>query len=155
MTAWQITGYEPGTTLMIATRNPYYWKVDPEGNQLPYIDEVYFHLVEDTTGVNLMGIAGNLSMQRVPSTGPVPGLHGKRRRGNYHMMLWPQAMASAATYGQHELYEDNIAPLPDLRFRLATSIAVDRTRSTTSPSGQACRARDRRPNRLILTELEN
>ncbi len=63
MTAWKITQYEPGTTLMVAERNPYYWAVDPEGNQLPYIDKIYFHFVEDTAGVNAMGIAGDLSMQ--------------------------------------------------------------------------------------------
>jgi len=30
MTAWKITKYEPGTTLMIAERNPYYWRIDKE-----------------------------------------------------------------------------------------------------------------------------
>jgi peptide/nickel transport system substrate-binding protein len=35
MTSWKITKYAPGDTEMVAERNPYYWKVDPEGNQLP------------------------------------------------------------------------------------------------------------------------
>ncbi len=129
MTAWQITSYEPGTTLMIATRNPYYWKVDPEGNQLPYIDEVYFHLVEDTTGVNLMGIAGNLSMQaRAIDLAQYPVYMENAEAGNYHMLLWPQAMASAATLWFNMSYpEDNYRTLfQDLRFRQATSIAIDR-----------------------------
>ena len=33
-----------------AVRNPYYFKVDPEGNQLPYIDEIVYDLVEDVGG---------------------------------------------------------------------------------------------------------
>ena len=37
--AWQAkTGAD--AAIFIAERNPYYWKVDPEGNQLPYIDRV-------------------------------------------------------------------------------------------------------------------
>ncbi len=129
MTAWQITSYEPGTSLMIATRNPYYWKVDPEGNQLPYIDEVYFHLVEDTAGVNLMGIAGDLSMQaRAIDLAQYPVYMENAEAGNYHMLLWPQAMASAATLWFNMSYpEDNYRTLfQDLRFRQATSIALDR-----------------------------
>ena len=40
MTPWKITELEEGGDHMIATRNPFYWKVDPEGNQLPYIDKI-------------------------------------------------------------------------------------------------------------------
>jgi peptide/nickel transport system substrate-binding protein len=29
------------------TRNPYYWKVDPEGNQLPYIDGITWERIDD------------------------------------------------------------------------------------------------------------
>lgn len=31
---------EKGSEIQIYERNPYYWKVDPEGNQLPYIDQI-------------------------------------------------------------------------------------------------------------------
>jgi ABC-type transport system substrate-binding protein len=30
-----------------ARRNPYYWKVDPQGSQLPYIDRVVYEVVDD------------------------------------------------------------------------------------------------------------
>ena len=32
----------------MAERNPYYWKVDTEGNQLPYIDRLVFNIVGHT-----------------------------------------------------------------------------------------------------------
>jgi peptide/nickel transport system substrate-binding protein len=32
----------------VLTRNPYYWKVDTEGNQLPYIDSIDTVLIEDS-----------------------------------------------------------------------------------------------------------
>ncbi|MGO8183226.1 hypothetical protein, partial [Rhizobium leguminosarum] len=31
--------YAGGATRVVMTRNPYFWQVDTEGNQLPYIDE--------------------------------------------------------------------------------------------------------------------
>ena len=39
LTAWQTVEYVPGQR-MVAERNPYYWKVDPDGKQLPYIDKI-------------------------------------------------------------------------------------------------------------------
>jgi peptide/nickel transport system substrate-binding protein len=41
--AWVVTGYRPDD-IVILRRNPYYWKVDEAGNQLPYLDEVTYRL---------------------------------------------------------------------------------------------------------------
>ena len=41
--AWVVTGYRPDD-IVILRRNPYYWKVDEAGNQLPYLDEVIYKL---------------------------------------------------------------------------------------------------------------
>lgn len=129
MTAWKISQYEPGTTLMVAERNPYYWAVDPEGHQLPYIDKVYYHFVEDTAGVNAMGIAGDLSMQaRAIDLAQYPVYQQNAEANNYHMLLWPQAQASAATLWFNQSYADeNYRNLfQDIRFRRAMSHAIDR-----------------------------
>lgn len=129
MTAWKITQYEPGATLMVAERNPYYWRVDAEGNQLPYIDSVYFHLVNDVAGVNAMGIAGDLSMQaRAIDLAQYPIYQDNAENGNYHMLLWPQAQASSATLWFNQSFpEDRYRELfQDLRFRRAMSHAIDR-----------------------------
>jgi peptide/nickel transport system substrate-binding protein len=45
--AWEIAEPYGDTTRVVARRNPYYWKVDTEGNQLPYIDEVVFDVLQD------------------------------------------------------------------------------------------------------------
>jgi peptide/nickel transport system substrate-binding protein len=129
MTAWRISEYEEGTTLMVAERNPYYWRVDAEGNQLPYIDRVYFHFVENSDGVNAMGIAGDLSMQaRAISLTQYPVYQENAEAGNYHMLLWPQATASNATLWFNQSYSDEQyrALFTDLRFRRAMSHAIDR-----------------------------
>lgn len=129
MTAWKITQYEPGATLMIAERNPYYWRVDIEGNQLPYIDSVYFHLVADPAGVNAMGIAGDLSKQsRAIDLAQYPIYQANAEAGNYHMLLWPQAQASSVTLWFNQSIEDARYRelFQDLRFRRAMSHAIDR-----------------------------
>ena len=42
--AWVIERMEPGEPpRFVMERNPYYWKVDPAGQQLPYRDRVVFH----------------------------------------------------------------------------------------------------------------
>ena len=63
MYAWKVSQWDPGGTEMVAERNPYYWKVDPAGKQLPYIDRIHFALVESNEALNLLGIAGDLDMQ--------------------------------------------------------------------------------------------
>ena len=56
--------------LMVLSRNPYYWKVDEEGNQLPYLDEVRFE--KGSTGVgrtlNTLAGSGDHSNLENPST---------------------------------------------------------------------------------------
>ncbi|HEX2619199.1 MAG TPA: ABC transporter substrate-binding protein, partial [Phototrophicaceae bacterium] len=129
MTAWKITQYEAGTTLVVADRNPYYWRVDPDGNQLPYIDSVYLHFVDDTAGVNAMGVAGQLSMQaRAIDLAQYPVYQQNAEAGNYHMLLWPQAQASAASLWFNQSYADEKyrTLFQDLRFRKAMSHAIDR-----------------------------
>ncbi len=54
---WMPVQYEPGTRLVLE-RNPYYYAVDPEGNQLPYIDKVDMTIVEDLEVAKLRVIAG-------------------------------------------------------------------------------------------------
>jgi len=129
MTAWKISQYEEGATLMVAERNPYYWRVDGEGNQLPYIDEVYFHLVEGVEGVNAMGIAGDLSMQaRAISLTQYPVYQENAEAGSYHMLLWPQATASNATLWFNQSYGDEQYRelFQNVSFRRAMSQAIDR-----------------------------
>ena len=43
MGAWVPVEYRPDD-IIVMRRNPYYWKVDEEGNQLPYLDELHYKL---------------------------------------------------------------------------------------------------------------
>lgn len=60
---WVMT-VDPATTNTITyTRNPYYWAVDQNGQQLPYIDEAVISIVESTDLVNMKVIAGEVDVQ--------------------------------------------------------------------------------------------
>ena len=43
MGAWVPVAYRPDD-IIVLRRNPYYWKVDEKGNQLPYLDEMHYKL---------------------------------------------------------------------------------------------------------------
>lgn len=61
--AWDITtAYGGETTRVVAERNPYYWKVDTEGNQLPYIDTLIYDLVSDPEVLLLKVLNGEIDM---------------------------------------------------------------------------------------------
>jgi len=61
-----ILGSNPQMTM---TRNPYYWKVDTEGNQLPYVDEIIGITYQDSEARTLAMISGDLDYIKDPAGG--------------------------------------------------------------------------------------
>jgi peptide/nickel transport system substrate-binding protein len=62
--AWVLTGrYIEGATQLVAERNPYYWKIDPNGSQLPYIDRLFFHVAKSREDLVALALKGELDMQ--------------------------------------------------------------------------------------------
>jgi len=129
MYAWKVAQWEPGATEMVAERNPYYWKVDPAGNQLPYIDRIHYTLVEDNEAVNLLAIAGKLDMQHRRIDFAKYTLYQENATaGGYHLLLWSMAQASNVTLFPNQSYADPKYRelLQNLKFRQALSLAIDR-----------------------------
>ncbi|MCD7059880.1 ABC transporter substrate-binding protein [Pelagibacterium sp. HS1C4-1] len=61
MNAWVVTEPWTGTaSRVVFERNPYYWKVDTEGNQLPYIDRLEMRVSESTEEITLMALNGEI-----------------------------------------------------------------------------------------------
>lgn len=80
------TGYGSGDASRAnAERNPYYWKVDTEGNQLPYIDTRTFDILSDPQVLVTKTLAGEIDFQdrslATPANRPV--LFEGRERGGY------------------------------------------------------------------------
>ncbi len=64
MDPWVVTEpYTGGSTRVILERNPYFWQVDTEGNQLPYIDRINNSIAQDVESLVLEVVAGKIDMQ--------------------------------------------------------------------------------------------
>lgn len=116
--------------LFTLERNPYYWAVDPEGNQLPYIDRITMRLTQSLEVLNLRAIRGDIDMQhRHIQLAKVPVLKGNAKRGNYRVLFWRSQSGSACGISINQTYEEDPEIARWLRnkdFRVALSHGVDR-----------------------------
>ncbi|GAA1175493.1 ABC transporter substrate-binding protein [Nesterenkonia xinjiangensis] len=58
--AWVITNQLNEGNVVVAERNPYYWKVDSDGAQLPFIDRLEFEVVQEEEVMLLKAVNGEL-----------------------------------------------------------------------------------------------
>lgn len=67
-------------------RNPYYFKTDPEGSQLPYLDKVTLELISDPQVLLTRTLQGDIDMHARHINEPVnkPVLAQNREKGDYH-----------------------------------------------------------------------
>lgn len=49
----------------ILERNPYYWKVDPDHKQLPYLDRLVFNVVDNKDVIKMKALAGEIDFQHL------------------------------------------------------------------------------------------
>ncbi|MFS2083104.1 hypothetical protein ACCD01_31815, partial [Telluria sp. Tellsp99] len=76
-------------------RNPYYWKVDTNGQQLPYIDEVIFDVLEDPEVLLLRAANGEIDLhaRHITNNTNKPVLAENRESGGYEFFdLIPASM---------------------------------------------------------------
>lgn len=57
---WHLTNAYGSTERVVAERNPYFWKVDEAGNQLPYFDRITYDQVEDVETILLKTFNGEI-----------------------------------------------------------------------------------------------
>ncbi|MGH3487242.1 MAG: ABC transporter substrate-binding protein, partial [Actinopolymorphaceae bacterium] len=128
--AWKSVEPLAGNLRLVAERNPYYWKEDPQGSQLPYIDKVVIHVVADPEVAVLQTTEGRYSL--VPDEFAVvrdkPVIAASRKKGGYHFIDVPQSNMNAATFVFNLAHKD-----PNLRkvlqnkdFRIGLSYALNR-----------------------------
>lgn len=128
---WMLTtSYAEGVSMVAAERNPYYWKVDTEGNQLPYIDEVTFRVADSVDVMVLQGLNGEIDMQsrHIGVVANKPVFYDGQADGDYHLFDLKSSWGNSLC-----LYPNHSHPDPVMRelihnkdFRIGLSHSIDR-----------------------------
>jgi alpha-galactoside transport system substrate-binding protein len=135
MGPWVITEYKTDE-LMIMRRNPYYWKVDEDGNQLPYMDEIQYRKGPSGIGRDLCTIAGDCDHMNLenPSTFVEAMTKAQAPDAKYSVSWGPELLGYGVIFNyslgvgiQQQDRDTAVRTLfRDLRFRQALSYATDR-----------------------------
>jgi len=110
-------------------RNPYYFMVDTEGNQLPYIDREIVYLVGSKEVYNMKVIAGDLDYAALElSLENYPLYKKNEEKGGYETRLWQGTKAAEYMVAFNLTHKDPVLRkiFNDIRFRQAMSLAIDR-----------------------------
>ena len=111
-------------------RNPYFWAVDTEGNQLPYIDRITMTLAENAEVANLRAIAGEYDLQeRHMHLAKLPIFLENAAKGNYSVHLDPGSNGADVPLHFGTSYEGDPEIMKWVRnanFRRALSLGIDR-----------------------------
>ena len=124
---WRITTRPPANRF-IAVRNPYYFKVDASGQQLPYIDRVAMSPAAAGLIAAKAG-AGEADLQaRGLSFANFTFLKENEERSGYQTFLWRTAKGSHFALYPNLNCNDPVwrALFRDVRFRRAMSLGIDR-----------------------------
>lgn len=126
LSAWQRVESAPGVIAL--ERNPYYFKVDIEGNQLPYIDRIESHEVSDMETTVMRVITGEVDYLREAAGLPHMPLYREHMdEAGFTPHLFRRILSPTTLFLNHT-YDDPIwqEVVSDLRFRQALSLALDR-----------------------------
>jgi peptide/nickel transport system substrate-binding protein len=126
MTAWKPERVLPDDPIRMS-RNPYFWEVDDQGNQLPYIDSVEHSLYENAEVFKLWIAQGKIDcQQRNVDIAAYTFFKENESKGDYRVLQWRSA--STETYFPNQNTPDPVlAELfakPD--FREALNVSINR-----------------------------
>ncbi|GAA1113352.1 ABC transporter substrate-binding protein [Nocardiopsis metallicus] len=128
--AWQVVEPLADSGRMVVERNPYYWKVDTEGNQLPYIDRVNFHILQDEEVMLVRALNGEIDMhaRHINTLGNRPTLAENRESGGYDFFEMVPGEMNTAMISLNLTHEDDglRTIFNDKDFRIALSHAINR-----------------------------
>lgn len=124
--AWQLQG-DFNADSFTMERNPYFWKVDAEGKQLPYIDSIVFLRYQDENQPLLWSLDGTIDLYS-PAWTNIVEMKEAEANGTIKVMEWNNtAWAGNALQLNQATKDDELRALfQNVDFRHALSIAVDR-----------------------------
>ena len=124
---WMITNAAPAQRF-IGVRNPYFYKIDQTGQQLPYIDRVIMNVVDGKL-IPLKAWAGDADLQaRGLSFNDYTFLKEGEQHSDYTVRLWRTVRGSQLALYPNLNVNDPMwrELLRDVRFRRALSLAINR-----------------------------
>lgn len=130
---YRLVSYTPAER-MVFERNPYYWRKDSKGQQLPYIQKVVWQIVENTDNALMQFRSGNLDTYGVtPEFFSL--LKKEEKKGNFTIRnLGPNSGTTFLSFNLNEGQRED-KPLVDpkksrwfnnVKFRQAVAYAIDR-----------------------------
>jgi len=125
--AYQLTHKTPTTEYY--QRNPYYWKVDTEGNQLPYIDALHADIIESDEVMAAKASTGQVDFAGFPTkTQDFPLYKLGEKSAGIRTLEWSRSTGSdIVIMPNFTIEDDRLRKLYwDRRFRQALSLAINR-----------------------------
>jgi peptide/nickel transport system substrate-binding protein len=130
---FRLKDYVPGQHVMLE-RNPYYWKADRVGNQLPYLNEVMFLFVSSEDAQVIRFQSGETDVLSRFSAENFAVLQKQQATKGYHLEdLGPGLEYNFLFFNLNDLGSKELPEIAkkqawfqDLRFRQAVSAAIDR-----------------------------
>jgi len=126
--AFVCTQQDASTVFM--QRNPYFWIIDSEGNQLPYIDEIVMDRVADAEIYNARVVAGAYDFASHNTLiENYAAYESAAEDGDYRVLLWESGKGSEVVYAWNMTYDKDPVLrdiFSDVRFRRAMSLAIHR-----------------------------
>ena len=119
---------KPPSDRFIFERNPYYYRIDKQGNQLPYVDRVILSIADSKIIPAKTG-AGESDLQgRYLRFDNYTFLKASEERTHYKVWLWRTGPGSQLALYPNLNVSDEVwqGLVRDVRFRRALSLAVDR-----------------------------
>ena len=111
-------------------RNPYYWKVDAEGNQLPYMDHLDMRVSESIEELTLLALNGEIDFQErhIATNTNKPLFYDGQEAGDYHLGEIIPSASNTLVLQLNFNHDDPVkrALYQDKNFRIGISEAIDR-----------------------------
>jgi peptide/nickel transport system substrate-binding protein len=131
LSPFMLTTKNSSANVVMFERNPYFWAVDTEGNQLPYLDAVQLTLAESNDTVKMRTAAGenDLGLAVIQETFiDYPFYMENARAGNYTVRIADWTEANAMNIHINKVHKDPAkrAVMGTFEFRKAMSFALDR-----------------------------
>jgi peptide/nickel transport system substrate-binding protein len=127
---WKLVEPYVGETRVRVERNPYYFKIDPDGKQLPYIDDVIFNAVQDAEVLLLQAANGELDfhVRHINTNLNKPVLSDAAEAGGFRLFATTPSGMNTSMMALNMTHKDPVLReiIANKDFRIGLSHAINR-----------------------------